>query len=123
MRLDDLETITVGALAYVLLGAVWVFGILDTGALDRRQAAKWVALALLGLLHVVVGAALGSWLVLAFPSGLLLLAALAGYPDTPHETPPLWFWQGLLSPFLLSLLALGASPRLRVDRLRTPRKS
>jgi hypothetical protein len=113
MRLDRLELLTVGALFYLLLGSVWVFGILDTGALDGRQVAKWVVVALLGLAHLTVGVALGSWLVLTFPSGLVLLAALAGYPDTPYEGPPLWFWQGLLSPFLLALLALGVSVRKR----------
>jgi hypothetical protein len=75
MRLDRLELMTVGALFYLLLGSVSVFGILDTGALEGRQVAKWVVLALLGLVHLTVGVALGSWLVLTFPSGLVLLAA------------------------------------------------
>ncbi|HSE80747.1 MAG TPA: hypothetical protein VLA87_03505 [Gaiellaceae bacterium] len=61
--------------------------------------------------HLAFGLALGSWIVLAFPSLLLVLAALAGYPDAPYETPPLWFWQGLLSPLLLVLLAFGVSIR------------
>jgi hypothetical protein len=106
----DVKPHVVGALLYALLGLGWIFGICDTGALNGHDV--------LALAHVAFGFALSSWIVLAFPSLLLLLAVAAGYPNTPYESPPLWFWQGLLSPFLLVLLALGVTLRRTSDRLR-----
>jgi hypothetical protein len=118
VKLDRVERIVVGAFVYGLGGAVWMFELLDTGVLHGREALGWSALVAFAAVHFIFGFALRSWLVLAFPSLLILLAALAGYPDTPYETPPLWFWQGLLSPFLLVLLAFGVSVRRLADRLR-----
>jgi hypothetical protein len=114
----DVKPHVVGALLYALLGLGWIFGICDTGALNGHDVLQWTPLAVLALAHVAFGFALSSWIVLAFPSLLLLLAVAAGYPNTPYESPPLWFWQGLLSPFLLVLLALGVTLRRTSDRLR-----
>jgi hypothetical protein len=119
MRLDRLDRLALGALAYTLLGSIWIFGLWDTDLLYGRQVLGWTCVGLFAAANLAVGLALGSWIVLAFPSLLILLAALAGYPEAPYESPPLWFWQGLLSPLLLVLLALGVAIRRRRDRSRT----
>jgi hypothetical protein len=119
MRLDRLDRLALGALVYGLQGSIWIFGLWDTDLLYGRQILGWTCVGLFAAAHLAFGLALGSWIVLAFPSLLILLAALAGYPEVPYESPPLWFWQGLLSPLLLVLLALGVSVRRLRDRSRS----
>ena len=41
--LDRLEGFVLGALAYLTLSGIWIYGVLDSGVLDGREVVGWTA--------------------------------------------------------------------------------
>ena len=104
---------------YLAVGALWIFGVLDTGVLDGREALMWTCLALFGLGHAAFGFAFGRWISLLFPNVLVVLALPAGYAESLYEPPPVWVWQLWLAPFLTTLVAAGLGARGLTGRRRS----
>ena len=96
--------------AYIITGAVWVFGILDRQVFFGSDAAWLAAASLLVLLHIGVGFAAGRWWALGLPFTWVAFASPLGYPSENLGEPPL-IWQSLLglTPIAVMLLGLGVA--------------
>jgi len=120
-RFDRLERFVIGALAYLAVSGVWVYGVLDTGVLDGREALGWSAIAVVAMAHVAFGFAIREWAALLLPIAVVFLAIPAGYPESDFEPPPIWMWQTFLVVIQVPLIAAGLGLRALTDGRRRAR--
>lgn len=62
--LDRLERFVLGALAYLTLSGIWIYGVLDSSVLDGRQVGGWTAVGVVVLAHIAFGYAIREWVAL-----------------------------------------------------------
>jgi hypothetical protein len=112
MRFTRLERFTAGALVYLALGSLWIYGVLDRGLLEDRGALGWLVVALVAVGHVAFGYVMREWAALLLPIALVLLAIPAGYPESRYSEPaPLWYGQAFHALFEVVLIAFGLGLR------------
>lgn len=107
--------------AYMALGAAWVYLFLDSGFLEGHNL-WWLVTAGFALTHLALGFTARHWRVVLLPLVLAPLAIPAGYPESRWEPPPVWVTQTLLVQFEVALVALGVGARTLADRL-APRRA
>lgn len=123
VRLDRLERFIVGALVYLGLSSIWIYGALDSGVLEDRAALYWSALAIVVLAHIAFGFVIREWVALLLPIVLPFLAIPAGVPESDYEPPPVWMSQVLLVVVEVPLIAAGLGLRALVDGRRASIRS
>ena len=117
--LDRRERFVVGALLYLALGGLWIYGVLDTGVLEDRRALGWSVIVFVAVAHVAFGYVVREWAATLLPIALVLLAIPAGYPESRYGEPgPVWFGQAFHALFEVVLIALGLGLRALVDARR-----
>lgn len=121
--LDRLERFVLGALVYLGLSGIWIYGVLDSGVLEDRAAFYWSALAVVGLAHIAFGFVIREWIALLLPIALVFLAIPAGIPESDYEPPPVWMWQTFLVVVEVPLIAAGLGLRALVDGRRASIRS
>jgi hypothetical protein len=108
MRDRRLVRFLLGALLYVGLSAVWIYGVLDRGTLERGGAWGWALLGVIAVLHVAFGFGIDEWPAVVLPVVVLILAIPAGYPESQFSEPgPVWFGQLVIGQFEMALIAAG----------------
>jgi hypothetical protein len=113
-----------GALAYLGLSAVWIYGVLDRGTLEGSDVRAWTVLGVVAVAHVAFGFAIREWPALLLPIAVLLLAIPAGYPDSEFSEPgPVWFGQIVLVQFEIPLIAAGLGVRALANGRRAAARS
>ncbi len=112
-----LSRFLLGALVYLGLSAVWIYGVVDRGRLEDSDAGLWAILGLAAFIHVVFGFGIREWPALLLPIAMLFLAIPAGYPESQYSEPgPVWFGQLVVIPAEITLIALGLGLRALADR-------
>lgn len=107
------------AVAYVGLGAAWIYGVLDEGRLEGSDVGLWTVLGVVAAAHVAFGFGVREWPALLLPIAVLPLAILARYPESQFSEPgPVWLGQLVLIPFEILLIAAGLGLWALVDRRR-----
>ena len=99
-----------GTVANLGLSAVWIYGVLDRGALEGSDVRAWTVLVAVAVAHVAFGFTIREWPALLLPIAVLLLAIPAGYPESRFSEPgPVWFGQIVLVQFEIPLIAPGSA--------------
>jgi len=124
MRWGRVERFTIGALAYLGLSAVWIYGVLDRGVMENAGSLFWIVLAVVTAAHVAFGFAIRERAAVLLPIAVVLLAIPAGYPESRYSEPgPLWFGQMFLVLFEIPLIAVGLGLRSLVEWRRAAARS
>jgi hypothetical protein len=121
-----LRRFAVGALIYLGLSTVWLYGLVDQGKVDYGSDVRtWSLIAVVVAVHVVFGAAIREWPALLLPIVLIFVAIPAGYPESQFGEPaPLWFAQLVYAIFEIPAIAAGLGLRAAYDAWRqTPSPS
>ena len=109
----------IGALAYLGLMTLWIYGVADRW--DPGSGA-WLIPVLI-CIQVLAGFAIGRWWAVLLPIVVVLISVPAGSPPiTPeYEEPfPIWFGLGFAAPVAILLVGLGvASRRIHIRCSRT----
>jgi hypothetical protein len=106
----------VGALAYLGLGALWLYGVVDEGRLEGSDLRGWVLIGLFLGLHVAFGFVIREWPALLLPILLVFLAIPAGYPESQYSEPsPVWLGQILFVVVEIPAIASGLGLRALYD--------
>jgi hypothetical protein len=115
----------VGALAYLGLGAAWLYGVVDQGRLEGGDLRGWSLVGLFLAFHVAFGFVLREWPALLLPIMLVFLAIPAGYPESQFSEPsPVWLGQIFLVVVEIPAIAAGLGLRALFDGWRrTPSPS
>lgn len=101
-----------GALAYLGLSALWLYGVVDEGRLEGNDVRGWSAIGLVLALHVAFGFVIREWAALLLPILLVFLAIPAGYPESQFSEPgPVWFGQVFLVVVEIPAIAAGLGLR------------
>ena len=124
MRLG-IRRFAVGALAYLAVGTVWLYGFVDQGRLEGRDWRGWSLVALVLAVHVAFGWAIREWAALLLPIALVFLSVPAGYPETQFSEPlPLWIGQVFFVVVEIPAIVVGVALRMLYDGWRrTPSPS
>jgi hypothetical protein len=113
----------VGALLYLGLSTVWLYGLLDQGKLGSGGDVRtWSVIAFVLAVHVVFGAVIREWAALLLPIVLIIVAIPAGYPESEFSEPaPLWLGQVFYAIVEIVAIAAGLGLRAAYDTWqRTP---
>ncbi len=115
----------VGALAYLAVGTVWLYGVVDQGRLEGSDWRDGALVALVLAVHVAFGWAIREWAALLLPIALVFLAVPAGYPETQFSEPlPLWIGQAFFMVVEIPAIVVGVALRTLYDGWRrTPSPS
>jgi hypothetical protein len=105
-----------GALVYLALSVVWLYGLVDRGLFEGDDWRAWSILGVGMAVHVAFGWAIREWAALLLPIVLVLLAVPAGYPETDFSEPlPVWISQIFYLVFEIPAIALGLGLRALYD--------
>jgi hypothetical protein len=109
----------VGTLIYLGLGMVWLYGMVDQGALEDGDVRAWAILGLLLAVHVAFGWLIREPVAMLLPIALVFLAVPAGYPESQFSEPgPVWMGQVFLVILEIPAIAAGLGLRAVYDRWR-----
>jgi len=110
-----------GALVYLALGMVWLYGIVDEGGFEGSDARVWTILGLVLAFHAAFGWLIREWAALLLPIALVFFAFPAGYPESQFGEPGLvWMGQVFLVVLEIPAIAVGLGLRALYDGWRTP---
>ena len=105
------------ALAY--LGAMSLYFLAWREDVFFGEPLTWLVFAVLALLHLTVGAAIGRWWAVALPFGAILVAAPFGYGEGVGQEAPIAFYYGYVMSVPASVLtAVGVGLRKLAARRR-----
>jgi hypothetical protein len=108
-----------GALAYLAIGVLWLYGLVDQGRLEGSDWRDWSLVALLLAVHVAFGWAIREWAALLLPIALVFLAIPAGFPESQFSEPlPVWLGQIFFVVLEVPAIAVGIVLRVVYDGLR-----
>lgn len=120
--LDRLERFLVGAVAYLGLSALWLYGVVDRGMIEGSEWLSWSVIAGVAAAHVLFGFAIREWVALLLPIVVVFLAIPAGYPESQFGEPALvWLGQVFLVIVEIPLIAAGLGLRALVGGRRAAR--
>jgi peptidoglycan/LPS O-acetylase OafA/YrhL len=109
---DRLRRFAIGASAYLIISAVWLYGVVDQGKFDYGSDLRtWSLIGGLVAVHVLFGWLIREWAALLLPIVLIVVVIPAGYPESQFEPPPLWFGQIFYSVFEITAIAVGLGLR------------
>jgi hypothetical protein len=115
MRLR-LRRFTAGALVYLALSVIWLYGFVDRGWFEGDDWRAWSILGLGVAVHVAFGWAIREWAALVLPIVLVFLAVPAGYPESDFSEPlPVWISQIFYLVFEIPAIAVGLALRALYD--------
>ena len=75
------QRFAIGALAYLAVGVLWVYGVVDQGRLEGSDWRDWSLVAVVLAVHVAFGWVIREWAALLLPIALVFLAIPAGFPE------------------------------------------
>jgi hypothetical protein len=105
-----------GALVYLALSAVWLYGFVDRGWFEGDDWRAWSILGLGVVVHVAFGWTIREWAALLLPIVLVPLVLPAGYPESDYSEPaPVWIAQIFYLVFEIPAIALGLGLRTLYD--------
>lgn len=109
-----LRRFAIGALAYLAVGVLWLYGVVDQGRLEGSDWRDWSLVAVVLAVHVAFGWAIREWAALLLPIAFVFLAIPAGFPESQFSEPlPVWlgqiFFVVLEVPAIAAGLGLGAA--------------
>ena len=109
------------AFIYLVLSALWFYGVLDRGVYESPDLRAWAMIgAVLGA-HVAFGFAVREWVALLLPIAVVFLVVPAGYPVSEFSEPaPLFLLQIFLVPIEVPLIAFGLGLRSLDHKRRLP---
>jgi hypothetical protein len=111
-----LRRFAVGALAYLVVSALWLYGFVDQGRLEGSDWRTWSLVVLVFALHVAFGWAIREWAALLLPIALVFLAIPAGYPESRFSEPlPVWLGQIFYIVIEIPAIACGLALRTLYD--------
>ena len=115
----------IGALAYLGVGVLWVYGVVDQGRLEGSDWRDWSLVAVVLAVHVAFGWAIREWAALLLPIALVFLAIPAGFPESQFSEPlPVWLGQIFFVVLEVPAIAAGLGLRAAYDAWReTPSPS
>jgi len=109
----------IGALAYLAIGVLWLYGLVNQGRLEGSDWRDWSLVALLLAVHVAFGWAIREWAALLLPIALVFLAIPAGFPESQFSEPlPVWLGQIFFVVLEVPAIAVGIVLRVVYDGLR-----
>jgi hypothetical protein len=109
----------IGALAYLAISVLWLYGLVDQGRLEGSDWRDWSLVALLLAVHVAFGWAIREWAALLLPIALVFLAIPAGFPESQFSEPlPVWLGQIFFVVLEVPAIAVGIVLRVVYDGLR-----
>ena len=116
MRLR-IRRFAIGALAYLAVGMVWLYGFVDQGRFESSDDWRnWSVIALVLAAHVAFGWAIREWAALLLPIALVFLAIPAGYPESQFSEPlPVWLGQIFYIVIEIPAIACGLALRTLYD--------
>jgi hypothetical protein len=111
-----LSRFALGALVYLALNVVWLYGLVDRGWFEGDDWRAWSILGLGIVVNVAFGWAIREWAALLLPFVLVLAAIPAGYPESDFSEPaPVWIAQIFYSVFEVPSIAFGLGLRTLYD--------
>jgi hypothetical protein len=112
-----LRRFALGALLYLALSSVWLYGLLDQGRLEGGgDVGTWLFIGLVVAVHVGFGWAIREWAALLLPIALVFLAIPAGYPESQFSEPgPVWLGQVFYVVLEIPAIAAGLALRTFYD--------
>ena len=115
----------IGAFAYLAVGVLWVYGVVDQGRLEGSDWRDWSLVAVVLAVHVAFGWAIREWAALLLPIALVFLAIPAGFPESQFSEPlPVWLGQIFFVVLEVPAIAAGLGLRAAYDAWReTPSPS
>lgn len=120
-----LQRFAIGAFAYLAVGVLWVYGVVDQGRLEGSDWRDWSLVAVVLAVHVAFGWAIYEWAALLLPIALVFLAIPAGFPESQFSEPlPVWLGQIFFVVLEVPAIAAGLGLRAAYDAWRrTPSPS
>lgn len=120
-----LQRFAIGAFAYLAVGVLWVYGVVDQGRLEGSDWRDWSLVAVVLAVHVAFGWAIYAWAALLLPIALVFLAIPAGFPESQFSEPlPVWLGQIFFVVLEVPAIAAGLGLRAAYDAWRrTPSPS
>ena len=120
-----LQRFAIGAFAYLAVGVLWVYGVVDQGRLEGSDWRDWSLVAVVLAVHVAFGWAIREWAALLLPIALVFLAIPAGFPESQFSEPlPVWLGQIFFVVLEVPAIAAGLGLRAAYDAWReTPSPS
>jgi hypothetical protein len=120
-----LRRFAIGAFAYLAVGVLWVYGVVDQGRLEGSDWRDWSLVAVVLAVHVAFGWAIYEWAALLLPIALVFLAIPAGFPESQFSEPlPVWLGQIFFVVLEVPAIAAGLGLRAAYDAWRrTPSPS
>jgi peptidoglycan/LPS O-acetylase OafA/YrhL len=102
----------IAVVIYSVAGGIWLFWILDQQVFFGEPTRAYVALGVLGFIHLLVGLTIRRWWALFLPFILVFFAIPLAYPDPNRGEPfPVWFGVLFWTPAFLFLIATGVGAR------------
>ncbi len=119
------QRFAIGAFAYLAVGVLWVYGVVDQGRLEGSDWRDWSLVAVVLAVHVAFGWVIREWAALLLPIALVFLAIPAGFPESQFSEPlPVWLGQIFFVVLEVPAIAAGLGLRAAYDAWReTPSPS
>ena len=103
-----LQRFTIGALTYLAVSMLWLYGFVDQGRLEGSDWRTWSLVAVVLGLHVAFGWAIREWAAILLPLAVVFLAFPAGYPESQFSEPlPVWIGQAFFAVVEIPAIVCG----------------